>query len=428
MELQKSRLCHEALLEKVIPRQEKIYQWLESQEKDKLIPLYSSVDIRDAGFKISVVDTNLFPGGFNNLCEHGLEDAVGFMRSAILRRVPGCESVLIIAEEHTRNTWYLENIRILQQIIEKAGFKTRIATFLSVQPAFCESAKAVELETATGETVKIHCFKRILKDWEADREDIDLIIMNNDLTTGIPDSLKNSKIPIYPPMIAGWHSRQKSSHFKHVEHLLHEFGKIVDLDPWFFSSLFTVEENINVNLDADRARLMDTAKNLFKKIEQKYKEHNITEKPFIFVKSDSGTYGMGVVPIEDPKDIQELNRRARNDLSRGKGTQAVSRFLLQEGVPTIYSVDEQVSEVVIYQIENNLLGGFYRFNTQKTDRQNLNAPGMGFKKMCPHLPKYGQCGVHHDMNIFDLYRILARVAAIAARLEINDLESKKDKE
>ena len=164
MELQKSRLCHEALLEKVIPRQEKIYQWLESQEKDKLIPLYSSVDIRDAGFKISVVDINFFPGGFNNLCEHGLEDAVGFMRSAILRRVPGCESVLIIAEEHTRNTWYLENIRILQQIIEKAGFKTRIATFLSVQPAFCESAKAVELETATGETVKIHCFKRILKE------------------------------------------------------------------------------------------------------------------------------------------------------------------------------------------------------------------------------------------------------------------------
>lgn len=196
--------------------------------------MYSSLDIRDSGFKAAIVDTNLFPAGFNNLCEHGLEDSVKFMREAILKRVPGCEDILIIAEEHTRNTWYLENVRILQQIIEKAGFGVRIATFLTIQPGFCEKTNYVELETAAGHFVKIFCFKRILSEFKAGRQSYDLIIMNNDLTTGIPEILKNSQVPIYPSIQAGWHARHKSVHFAHMEELIKEFAKIVDLDPWFF--------------------------------------------------------------------------------------------------------------------------------------------------------------------------------------------------
>ena len=45
-------------------KQETIYQWLQEQER-AWTPFYTSVDIRDAGFKIAVVDTNLFPAGFN---------------------------------------------------------------------------------------------------------------------------------------------------------------------------------------------------------------------------------------------------------------------------------------------------------------------------------------------------------------------------
>src|SRR5438093_8674606 len=100
--------CACALLERIKPKLEEIFSWLESHEKSNELPLYSSVDIRDAGFKIAVIDTNLFPAGFNNLCEHGLEDSVKFLREAILRRVPHCKDILIVAEEHTRNTWYLE--------------------------------------------------------------------------------------------------------------------------------------------------------------------------------------------------------------------------------------------------------------------------------------------------------------------------------
>jgi hypothetical protein len=50
---------------------------------------------------------------------------------------------------------------------------------------------------------------------------------------------------------------------------------------------------------------------------------------------------------------------------------------------------------------------------------------MAFQKMCPHLDKYGQdCGIAHNMNIFDIYRILGRIAGIAASLEIRQLNQK----
>ncbi len=414
------------ILERIKQNQEAIISWLESHERSKELPLYTSLDIRDAGFKVSVVDTNLFPAGFNNLCEHGLADSVKFIKEAVLKRVPGCQNILIVAEEHTRNTWYLENIRILQQIIEQAGFRVRIATFLSIQPDFCDSAKYVELETATQQSVKVFCFKRILSEFEAGRDDIDLIILNNDLTTGIPEILKKTNVPIYPSIQAGWHARHKSHHFCIVNDLIKEFAKILNMDPWLFSCLFSVQDQVNINVDTDRQKLADLANDLFKRIAIKYKEHAIKEKPYIVVKSDSGTYGMGVLPVEDPAEILNLNRKERNKLYKGKSSQVIERYLLQEGVLTIHNIDHEVSEVVIYQIENNLIGGFYRSHSGKGERDNLNSQGMNFKKMCPHLKKYGDCGVHHDVSIFDVYRILARIGGIAAHREITQLEGTKE--
>ncbi len=410
------------LIESIQNKQAEILRFLESYEEAKELPLYSSVDIRNAGFKMAVVDTNIFPAGFNNLCEHGLTDSVEFLRKAVLNRMPQCKNILIIAEEHTRNAWYLENVRILQQIIERAGFNVKIATFLTVQPSFCEKAHAIELETATGHPVKIHCFKKILADYEAGHQQFDLMIMNNDLTTGIPDVLKNAKVPIYPSIQAGWHSRLKSHHFDHTKDLIEEFAKILNVDPWIFSCLFSVVNNVNINQENDRTLLADTATDLLNNIKAKYKEHNISEKPYLVLKSNSGTYGMGVLPIEDAKDILTLNRKNRNKMYKGKSAQIIDRFLLQEGVSTIYNIEQEVSEACIYQIENNLVGGFYRSHAGKGQRDNLNAQGMVFKKMCPHLSKYGDCGVHHDVNVFDVYRILARIAAIAAHREIIRLE------
>ncbi|MBI5150586.1 MAG: glutamate--cysteine ligase [Candidatus Omnitrophica bacterium] len=412
------------IIERIRTHQQEIHRWLDSHERSKELPLYSSVDIRDSGFKLAVVDTNLFPAGFNNLCEHGLADSVKFMREAILKRAPGGKDILIIAEEHTRNTWYLENVRILEQIIAQGGFNVKAATFLTDQPSFCEGDAYIDLKTATEQTVRIYCFKRILAAYQEGKEHYDMIIMNNDLTTGIPEILQNSRIPIYPSMQAGWHARLKSHHFSHTANLFREFAGLLDLDPWLFSCLFEVVDGVDINIKADQDKLAESAAKLFKEVAVKYKEHNIPEKPYVVMKADSGTYGMGVLPINGPAEIVGLNRKDRNKLYKGKSAQVISRYLLQEGVPTMHTIGHEVSEVCIYQIENNLVGGFYRSHALKGDRDNLNAPGMVFKKMCPHLKKYGDCGVHHDINVFDIYRLLARVASIAARREIACLEAR----
>ena len=406
-------------------QQGQIQQWLLSHEK-LYTPFYTSVDIRDAGFKIAVVDTNLFPAGFNNLCEHGLADAQLFIKKAILSRVPNATNILIVAEEHTRNTWYLENVRILQEIIIKAGFSAKIANFFSHDTSLCElGSGAVELETATGQMVKVYCFKRVLEKIKHNDVDFDMIIMNNDLSAGIPEELKQIKIPIFPSINAGWHARLKSKHFYHANALMKKFADIVGLDPWQFSCLYEVVNDVNVNAEADLKRLYEAAVKLFEDIKKKYDEHNVDSKPFIFIKADSGTYGMGVVPIEDPAQILELNRKKRNDLSRGKDAQTITHYLLQEGVPTIHRIEGNPCEVCLYQIDNNFVGGFYRYHESKGSRENLNSPGgMVFQKMCPHLDKYGKdCGIAHNLNIFDIYRILGRIAGAAAGEEIMDLNA-----
>ncbi len=407
-------------------KQQAIHEWLLTYEQARS-PLYTSVDVRDAGFKIAVVDTNLFPAGFNNLCEHGIHDAEQLIKNAIHRRVPNAKSVLIVAEEHTRNTWYLENIRILQDIINKAGFTAHIATFFEKDPSFCEqAANAIEFETATGSIVKIHCFKRVLDKIKTGLLHFDLIIMNNDLSGGVPDILRDANIPVFPSMNAGWHSRHKSEHFSHTNKLMKEFSKIVNLDPWLFTCLYRVADEINVDLEGDRQRLFLLAQELFDEIKTKYIQHSISDKPYIFLKSDAGTYGLGVVAIEEPGDILKLNSRKRNDLSRGKAATETHRFILQEGVPTIHRIEENPSEVCVYQIDNNFIGGFYRYHTAKNTRESLNSPGgMAFQKMCPHLDKYGKdCGTAHNLNIFDIYRILGRIAGVAAGLEMNELDSR----
>ena len=303
------------------------------------------------------------------------------------------------------------------------SFEVRISSFLNVEPVFCETVRFVELETATKLPVRIYCFKSILNEFEAGREQLDLVIMNNDLTTGIPEVLKKSQVPIYPSLQAGWHARHKSHHFRLANEVISEFAQMLKIDPWMLGCFFEMEDNIDINNEADRQRLKKTADKLFNRIMEKYREHKINEKPYIVVKSDSGTYGMGLMTIEHPDEILTLNRKDRNKLHVGKNAQVIHRYLLQEGVPTIYECEGSVSEVVIYQIENNLVGGFYRTHTGKTQRENLNAQGAVFKKMCPHLSKYGDCGPHLDVNVFDLYRYLARIAAIAAHREMIHLEA-----
>ena len=53
--------------EQLLARRTEIEQWFRAQWLATPPPFYTSVDLRNAGFKLAPVDTNLFPAGFNNL-------------------------------------------------------------------------------------------------------------------------------------------------------------------------------------------------------------------------------------------------------------------------------------------------------------------------------------------------------------------------
>jgi hypothetical protein len=91
-------------------------------------PFYCSVDLRNAGFKLAPVDTNLFPGAFNNLPQEVLPLAVQAAMASIEKICPDAKNLLVIPERHTRNAFYLENVARLATIMRQAGLNVRFGT------------------------------------------------------------------------------------------------------------------------------------------------------------------------------------------------------------------------------------------------------------------------------------------------------------
>jgi glutamate--cysteine ligase len=73
---------------------------------------------------------------------------------------------------------------------------------------------------------------------------------------------------------------------------------------------------------------------LLTKVRRKYKEYGINEKPFVVVKADNGTYGMGIMTVRDAKELDALNRKTKNKMAVIKDGQPVSDVIIQEGVLT----------------------------------------------------------------------------------------------
>src|SRR5262245_1013091 len=107
-----------------------IERWLRGQWQEHSAPFYASVDLRNSGFKLAPVDTNLFPAGFNNLNPDFHPLCVQAAMTAIEKICPDARGVLLIPENHTRNTFYLRNVAALQKILRHAGMSVRIGSLL----------------------------------------------------------------------------------------------------------------------------------------------------------------------------------------------------------------------------------------------------------------------------------------------------------
>jgi glutamate--cysteine ligase len=104
----------------------------------------------------------------------------------------------------------------------------------------------------------------------------------------------------------------------------------------------------------------------------------------------------------------------------------VSDVLVQEGVYTFESINDAVAEPVVYMVDHFVVGGFYRVHTGRAVDENLNAPGMHFVPLAFDtsciLPNPDRAP-DDTPNRFYAYAVVARIALLAAALELEDMET-----
>jgi glutamate--cysteine ligase len=116
------------LEEKILAATPAIERWFRLEWQEHTPPFYCSVDLRNAGYKLAPVDTNLFPGGFHYLASEMLPLSVQAAMAAIDKYCPDARNLLVIPESYDRHPTYLENIARLAQIFRQTGLHVRLGT------------------------------------------------------------------------------------------------------------------------------------------------------------------------------------------------------------------------------------------------------------------------------------------------------------
>jgi glutamate--cysteine ligase len=400
----------------------KIEHWFRTQWLEYAAPFYASVDLRNSGFKLAPVDTNLFPGGFNNLNPEFMTLSVQAAMVAVEKVCPEAHRLLIIPENHTRNTYYLRNVVELANIMRQAGLDVRIG---SISP---EITEPTTLTTHDGQALLLEPVVRVgnrikLVNKELGDFDSCAVLLNNDLSAGIPEILQNLEQDLIPPLHAGWSTRRKTHHFSAYNRVVNDFAKLLNIDPWLLNPYFSTCGQIDFHAREGEECLALKVDELLMKIRTKYAEYGIEQEPFVIVKADAGTYGMGIMTVKSPDDVRDLNRKARNKMSVVKEGLQVTEVIIQEGVYTFESINDAVAEPVVYMMDHFVIGGFYRVHTGRGVDENLNAPGshfvpLAFEKPCS-LP---DCAGQPDAlpNRFYAYGVVARLALLAAAIELQE--------
>ena len=399
-----------------------IEHWLRSQWQEHETPFYASVDLRNSGFKLAPVDTNLYPGGFNNLNPDFHPLCVQAAMAAIEKICPDAHGLLLIPENHTRNLFYLQNVAALQTILRHAGMNVRIGSLLP------EVTAPRNIELPNGATLTLEPLKRSGNRIGVEGFDPCVVLLNNDLSAGVPDILRDIEQAMLPPLHAGWYMRRKSNHFAAYRDVATEFAKLIDIDPWLINPLFEKCGKINFQARKGEECLEGYVSEMLADIRAKYKEYGITQDPFVIVKADAGTYGMGILTVKDPSEVRGLNRKQRNKMAVVKDGLEVHEVLVQEGVYTFETVKDAAAEPVVYMIDHFVVGGFYRVHTERGQDQNLNAPGMQFAPLVFAAP----CSSPNPddpgcpPNRFYAYGVIARLALAAAAIELEQTAESAD--
>lgn len=387
----------------VSSQSEAIDSWFTEKYKNHQPFFYNSVDLRHSGFKIAPVDTNVFPAGFNNLSMSGKRYAVDYTKQYIRTYFPEAKSLLLIPENHTRNTQYLENVYVLQDILNESGLEVVLGSVDDLQAPETR-------ETASGKSLTIFPLEKQDKKVAVKAgKTPDIVLINNDLTTGAPALLQDITQPVLPPVGMGWYQRRKSAHFESYNHLTENFARSFGIDAWTISTLFHRCGKINFKEKKGVECVALGVEKVLFRLKERYSTYGIDEEPYVFIKADRGTYGMGIMTVRKAEEVFEMNKKLRNKMHAIKGGTENTEVIIQEGVPTIDSINGHSAEPMIYLIGGRPVGCTYRVNKERDPYSSLNASGMSFDEMPEDNMSDGDpCPVHG---------LLGRLASLAVVYE-----------
>ncbi len=400
------------LEQRILESMPAIERWFRLEWMEHTPPFYCAVSLRNAGFKLAPVDTDLFPTGFHHLTQAMQPLAVQAAMAAIEKICPEAKNLLLIPDPADRSAHYLLSLRWLMQTLHHAGLNVRLG---SLDPAI-KTPTAITLPDGT--QLCLEPLKRLRGRLGLKNFDPCTIVLNCDLPGGVPAVLQGLHLQyLLPPLHAGWSVRSMVRHFQAYEEIAKKFAKLLGMDPWLITPLTGAGCRVaadGTGLDA----LAASADALLAKLRRKHKEYGIGDKPYVVLKADAGRDGQNIVAL---RDAAELDAQALRAQLFADG-QTAREMLAQEGVPTHERIHDAVAEPVVCMIDRYVIGGYYRVHAGRRADENLAAPGSDFVPLAfaesHHLPRRGVKPGASAPNRFYMYGVVGRLAMLAAAYEL----------
>ena len=217
---------------RLLASQPEIERWLRGQWQEHAAPFYCSVDLRNSGFKLAPVDTNLFPGGFNNLNPDFHPLCVQAAMTAIEKICPDARGDgADPGEPHAQPVLPAERRGAADD--PAAGRHRRAHR----QPAARDHRPDRDRARRTARSSRSSRSSAAATAWRWTASTRAWCCSTTTSPPASPRSCMNLEQAVLPPLHAGWTVRRKSNHFAAYREVAEEFAQLHRHRPLVHQSL-----------------------------------------------------------------------------------------------------------------------------------------------------------------------------------------------